>query len=148
MAQQKSARNKAQTAPRATHTTPKPVEVHEMAEATESAPELLAAAVDTDEPSTFAEKAATVALVGLGVALIEVELIPGMLIGIAAMAAPNLLPRLGNAFRPLLKSTVKAGYALAERAREVAAEAGEQFQDVVAEAKAEHESAAAHQETA
>src|ERR1035437_5606514 len=76
---------------------------------------------------------ATVAVVGLGVALIEVEWIPGMLIGIAAMLAPNLLPRVGNALRPMLKGAVRAGYALAERARETVSEASEQIQDIVAE---------------
>jgi Protein of unknown function (DUF5132) len=82
-------------------------------------------------------KVATVALVGLGAALIEVELIPGILIGAAAMAMPNLLPKLGKALRPLVKETVRAGYSLADRARESVAEVGEQFQDMVAEVKSE-----------
>jgi Protein of unknown function (DUF5132) len=82
-------------------------------------------------------KAATVALVGLGAALIEVELVPGILIGAAAMAMPNLLPKLGKALRPLVKEAVRAGYSLAGRAREGVAEVGEQFQDVVAEVKSE-----------
>src|SRR4051794_39235523 len=123
MAQQKSARGKTQTAPR---TAAKTEEAPEMQEEVHSTPELLNGSSDGEQTTTFSEKAATVALVGLGVALIEVELIPGMLIGVAAMAAPTLLPRLGNMLRPLLKSTVRAGYALAERAREAAAEAGEQ----------------------
>ena len=98
----------------------------------------------TSEPSTMGTKLATVALVGVGVALIEVELIPGMLIGVAAMMAPKLLPRLGIALRPLLKSAVRAGYALAERTKETLAEAGEQFQDIGAEVRAEQAHPVAH----
>ncbi|MBV8842660.1 MAG: DUF5132 domain-containing protein [Bryobacterales bacterium] len=96
--------------------------------------------VQTNGPmagESIAQKAATVALVGLGVALIEVEWIPGLLIGAAAMAAPNLLPRLGRAMRPLLKEVIRAGYSFAETARGVAAEAGEQVQDIVAEVRSE-----------
>lgn len=89
------------------------------------------------EDGTFGNKVATVAAVGLGVALIEAELLPGMLIGVAAMMAPNLLPRIGRALRPLVKGTVRAGYTLTERAREMAAEAGEHMEDIVAEVKAE-----------
>src|SRR4029077_8752322 len=93
--------------------------------------------------NTLASKVATVAVIGLGAALIEAELIPGMLIGAAAVLAPNFLPKLGNALKPLLKTTVKAGYAFASRTRETMAEAGEHFQDIVAEAKAEAEDDAA-----
>jgi hypothetical protein len=83
------------------------------------------------------DKALTVAAVGVAAALIEVELIPGMLLGVAAMLAPNLLPKIGNGLRPLLKEAVRAGYNVANKARETVAEAGEQFQDIVAEVKAE-----------
>ena len=92
---------------------------------------------DDDQSNGMASTAATVAIIGLGVALIEVELIPGMLIGIAAVLAPNFLPRLGKAIRPLVKGAVRAGYALAEKTRETVAEAGEQFEDIVAEVKSE-----------
>ncbi len=86
-------------------------------------------------------KLATVALVGVAVALIEIELIPGMLIGVAAMMAPKLLPRLGNVFRPMIKGAVKASYALAERTKVTMAEASENFQDITAEVRAEQEPA-------
>jgi hypothetical protein len=79
-------------------------------------------------------KAATIAVVGVGVALISTELIPGMLIGLAAAFLPGLGPKL----RPLLKSTVRAGYSAVQKTRELVAEATEQMQDAVAEAKAEH----------
>jgi hypothetical protein len=78
-------------------------------------------------------KAATIAVVGVGVALMSTELLPGMLIGVAAA----LLPGIGPKVRPFLKSTVKAGYTVVRKTREMIAEAGEQVQDMIAEAKAE-----------
>ena len=84
-------------------------------------------------------KLATVAVVGLGVALIEAELLPGMLIGIGAMLAPDLMSKLGTGLRPLLKSAVRAGYALAEKAKETVAEASEQYQDMMAEVHSERD---------
>jgi hypothetical protein len=92
-----------------------------------------------DGRPTIGTYVGTVALVGLGVALIEEELLAGMLLGVAAMAFPNLVPRLGRAVRPLLKTAVRAGYGLAAKTRETVAEVGEQFEDVVAEVRAEHE---------
>jgi hypothetical protein len=74
----------------------------------------------------------------VGVALISTELIPGMLIGLAAAFLPGMGPKL----RPLLKSTVRAGYSAVQKTRELVAEASEQMQDAVAEARAEHESKA------
>jgi hypothetical protein len=81
----------------------------------------------------------TVGLVGLGLAFIEEELLAGMVIGVAAMAFPKLIPRLGTVLRPALKTVVRAGYDVAARTRETVAEVGEQFQDVVAEVRAERE---------
>jgi hypothetical protein len=98
-----------------------------------------ALALPTTSESTVGNKALTVAAVGVAAALIEVELIPGMLLGVAAMLAPNLLPKVGNGLRPLIKSAVRAGYSLADKTRETVAEAGEQFQDIVAEVKAEQQ---------
>ena len=83
---------------------------------------------------------ATVAVVGLGVALIEVEWIPGMVIGIGAMLAPNLLKRLGAGLRPVLKGAVSAGYAFVEKTKETVAEASEDYQDIMAEVASEHHS--------
>ena len=79
-------------------------------------------------------KAATIAVVGVGAALISTELIPGMLIGVCAA----LLPGMGPKMRPFLKSTVKAGYTAVRKTKEMIAEAGEQVQDMIAEAKAEN----------
>ncbi len=87
-----------------------------------------------DESSTM-----TSAAVMLGAAaLIQPELIPGLILGagivLASRWAPDLL---SGAVRPLLKNAVKLGYVAASRASEIAAEATEQFQDVVAEARSE-----------
>ncbi len=79
-------------------------------------------------------KVATIAVVGVGAALISAELIPGMLIGVAAAFLPGLGPKM----RPLLKSTIRAGYSAAQKTKEMFAEASEQMQDVMAEARSEH----------
>lgn len=100
--------------------------------------------VPDQQGGIFGNKLATVALVGVGAALIEAELIPGILIGVAAVMMPDILPKLGKVMRPLVKETVRAGYTLTERARESMAEMSEQVQDIVAEVKTEqHHSAPA-----
>ena len=87
---------------------------------------------------------ATMALVGVGVALIEPELIPGMLIGAGAWLAPKLLPAIGGMLRPAVKGIVKTAYSATTAVREFAAEAGEQVEDMVAEARAEQQSGNGH----
>lgn len=79
----------------------------------------------------------TALVTGAAVAVFAPELLPGMAIGVAAMLAPRVLPTLGTALRPLVKTVVRAGYATAVSTREMVAEAGEQVQDMVAEARAE-----------
>jgi hypothetical protein len=109
-----------------------------MAKKQETAPPPLAESPSVElKMDDVGSRLAAVAVVGIGVALIEAELIPGMLIGIGAMLAPNLLSKLGTGFRPLLKSAVRAGYALAEKAKETVAEASEQYQDMIAEVHSE-----------
>lgn len=82
---------------------------------------------------------ATAAVVGVGLAIVQPELIPGMLIGVGATLAPRLLPAIGNMFRPMMKGIVRTGYGVVNSVREAAAEAGEEVQDMVAEARAEQE---------
>jgi hypothetical protein len=77
--------------------------------------------------------AATVVVVGVGAALLSAELLPGMILGVAAM----MLPGVGKHMRPMLKSTVKAGYSAMRKTREMMAEASEQVQDMLAEARSE-----------
>jgi hypothetical protein len=99
------------------------------------------------DTGSLTDKALTVAAVGVAAALIEVELIPGMLLGVAAMLAPNLLPKVGNALRPVVKSAVRAGYNVAAKTKESMAEASEQFQDIVAEVKSEQHGSTASPST-
>ena len=85
---------------------------------------------------------ATVVVVAAGAALFEAALLPGLVLGVAAMAAPKYLPRLAGAVNPLFKSAVRGTYKFAQKSKEMFAEAHEQVHDIVAEVKAENESAA------
>ena len=82
-----------------------------------------------------ANSLATTALVLGGIALMQPELIPGMAIGAAVALLSGRMPNLAAALRPMVKTAVKAAYSAAE----VIAEATEEIQDLVAEARAEHE---------
>lgn len=85
---------------------------------------------------------ATVVVVAAGAALFEAALLPGLVLGVAAMAAPKYLPKLASSLNPLFKSTVRGTYKFAQKSKEMFAEAREQVHDVVAEVKAENETAA------
>ena len=63
----------------------------------------------------FAATAVTVGVVAAGVALFEVALIPGLVLGGAAMLAPKYLPTLRRRLRPILNATIsrRAGPAAA-----------------------------------
>lgn len=52
------------------------------------------------------------------------------------------MPRLAGALNPLLKSTVRGTYKLAQKSKEMFAEAQEQVHDIVAEVKAENDATA------
>src|ERR1700759_4196464 len=84
---------------------------------------------------------ATVAVVAVGAALVETALLPGLALGVAAVPPPKYLPKLGAALNPLFKSTVRGTYKLAQKSKEMFAEAHEQIHDTLAEVKAEAESA-------
>ncbi|HTC09034.1 MAG TPA: DUF5132 domain-containing protein [Acetobacteraceae bacterium] len=85
----------------------------------------------------FTTKAATVGVIFVGAALIEAALIPGMVIGAAAALAPKFIPQIGATLQPLFRSAVRGAYKVGRKAREAAAEAHEQVQDIVAEVHAE-----------
>ncbi len=93
--------------------------------ATEAGGPLSTIAPDTTSLVTAA------ALIG-GVALLEPELMAGMVIGAGATILSGWI---GGAFRPLLKAGVKAAYT----AVEVVSHAAEEVQDLLAEARAEYE---------
>lgn len=84
----------------------------------------------------------TAAVVGVAVAAIETELLPGVLIGAGAILARRLLPVVGLILRPVVKSAVKAGYGVYSATRGVVAEASEQVDDMIAEARTEQRGAA------
>jgi hypothetical protein len=101
------------------------------------------AATDHDEQheSGLNKTVATVVVVAAGAALFEAALLPGLVLGVAAMAAPKYLPKVAGALNPLFKSTVRGTYKLAQKSKEMFAEAHEQVHDIVAEVKAEKDGA-------
>ena len=80
---------------------------------------------------------ATAAVIGIGAALIEVELIPGLIIGAGAILLGKMFPEIGSYARPMLKGVVRAGLSAGQKLREVVAEANEEVHDLVAEVKHE-----------
>jgi CBS domain-containing protein len=65
--------------------------------------------------------AATVAVVGIGAAALEAALLPGIVIGAAAVWLPRYFPSIGEALNPLFKSTVRGAYKLGQKTREITA---------------------------
>ena len=95
-----------------------------------------------EEEGAVGKAVAAVAVVAVGAALFEVALLPGIALGVAAVAAPKYLPKLGGALNPLFKSTIRGTYKLAQKSKEMFHEAREHVHDAVAEVKAEAETAA------
>ena len=85
---------------------------------------------------------ATVAVVGLGAAAFEAALLPGIVLGVAAMWLPKYFPQMGEALNPLFRSTVRGVYKIGNKTREMMAEAQEQVHDIVAEVQAEDDDTA------
>ena len=83
--------------------------------------------------------AVTVAAVGIGAATFEVALLPGVLLGVAAMWLPH---DVRQAFSPLVKSTVCGVYRLGERtgdgAKALITDMRQQVREIVAEVDAEN----------
>ena len=65
----------------------------------------------------------------------------GIAIGIGAAALASavipVLPALAKAARPAARTAIKSGLLLAERGREIMAEASEELEDILAEARAD-----------
>ena len=100
------------------------------------------ASAATDEPHDqenggINKTVATVVVVAAGAALFEAALLPGLVLGVAAMAAPKYMPKLAGALGPIFKSTVRGTFKLAQKSKEAFAEAQEHVSDIVAEVKAE-----------
>jgi Protein of unknown function (DUF5132) len=92
---------------------------------------------ENSDRSELIATAATVAVVGVGAAVFEAALLPGIVLGVAAMWAPQYFPKMGEALNPLFRSTVRGAYKLGNKTREFVAEAQEQVHDIVAEVHAE-----------
>ena len=80
---------------------------------------------------------ATAAVVGVAAVLIEAELLPGILLGVAAMMLPKIFPGLSGLVRPVVKSTIGLGYKAMAKTQQVIAEATDHVQDMLAEIKTE-----------
>jgi Protein of unknown function (DUF5132) len=90
-----------------------------------------------EDRSDMVATVATVAVVGIAAAAFEAALLPGIVLGVAAVAAPKYLPKLGAALNPLFRSTVRGAYKMGQKTKEMLAEAHEQVNDIVAEVHAE-----------
>jgi hypothetical protein len=81
--------------------------------------------------------AATVGVVAIGAAIFEATLIPGIVLGAAAVLAPKYFPKLGERLTPLFHCTVRGAYKLGRKARTAVGECQEKFHDIAAEVHAE-----------
>ncbi|PUE26585.1 hypothetical protein B9Z39_09615 [Limnohabitans sp. JirII-29] len=100
-----------------------------------------------DLVSGDATSVATAAAIVVGAALIEVELIPGLIIGAGAVLLSKFFPEMGDYVRPAIKGAIRAGFAMTQKAREVMAETSEQVHDLVAEVMLEEKHPQATQKT-
>jgi hypothetical protein len=92
-----------------------------------------------DLVSGDATSVAAAAAIVVGAALIEVELIPGLIIGAGAVLLGKLFPEMGAYVRPAIKGALRAGFFMTQKAREVMSETSEQVHDMVAEVKHEQD---------
>jgi hypothetical protein len=99
------------------------------------------AQADSETRSDIVATVTTVAVVGVGAAVFEAALLPGLVLGVAAMWLPQYFPKMGEALNPLVRSTVRGAYKLSHKTREMMAEAQEQFHDIAAEVHAEGDTA-------
>lgn len=116
-------------------------EGHDAADAMNGPEQAAASNWSLDDMKT---KVAAAGVILVGAALIEVALVPGMIVGVAAALAPAYAPKLVEQTRPALRSLVRATYKFGRKAREAAAEPKEQVSDIVAEVHAEDTKAAPH----
>lgn len=82
---------------------------------------------------------ATAAVVGVGALILEAELLPGILLGVAAMMIPKIFPGVSDVARPIIKSAIGMGYKVAAKTQQLIAEATDHAQDMMAEIKAERD---------
>jgi hypothetical protein len=97
----------------------------------------LESAVEVLKQEKTRSELATAAVVGAAALLIEVELLPGILLGVGAMMLAKLFPGVTDQVRPLIKTTIGMGYKAMGKAQEMIAEASDHAQDMLAEIRAE-----------
>jgi hypothetical protein len=85
----------------------------------------------------FVTTATTIGVVAVAAAIVDIALIPGLVIGVAAAFAPKFVPKLGERLEPLFNSTVRGAYKMTRKARSAVAEAQERMNDIAAEVDAE-----------
>jgi hypothetical protein len=95
------------------------------------------------EETDLVTTVAAVGVVGVGVAVFEAALLPGLALGVVAMMAPKVAPKLGEYIGPMFKSAVRGVYKVGQKTKEFVAETNEHVQDIVAEVDAETKSKAA-----
>jgi hypothetical protein len=78
--------------------------------------------------------AVTVTAVGIGAVALEAALLPGVILGVAAMWLPH---DVRQAFAPLARSAARGIYRVGEKTKELIADVQEQIADIVAEVDAE-----------
>ena len=105
----------------------------------DEADENAAAHAGGDGYDSMLATAATVAVVGAGVLIFEAALLPGLVLGIAAMMVPQHLPKIGAIVNPLVKSTVRGAYKMGQKTKEMFAAVQEQIHDIAAEVDSEAE---------
>ena len=98
-----------------------------------------AAAAGERHHSGISGTAIAVTAVGLGAAAFEAALLPGVVLGVAAMWLPH---DVRQAFAPLAKSAAKSAvrgaYKIGRKSKELIADVQEQIQDIMAEVDAEN----------
>jgi hypothetical protein len=79
----------------------------------------------------------TIGVIGVAAALIDVALIPGVIIGVAAAYVPKYVPGLGDRLQPVFDYTVRGAYKMTRSTRRAFAGAQDRRHDIAAEAAAE-----------
>ena len=92
-------------------------------------------AENSERHSGISGTAIAVTAVGHGAVAFEAALLPGVVLGVAAMWLPH---DARQAFAPLAKSTVRGVYKIGQKSKELIADVQEQIQDIVAEVDAEN----------
>jgi hypothetical protein len=93
-----------------------------------------AATENSELPSGISGTAIAVTAVGVGAVAFEAALLPGIVLGVAAMWLPH---DVRQAFAPLAKSAVRGVYRIGQKSKELIADVQEQIQDIVAEVDAD-----------